>query len=195
MESSNDDYKLIKRSFEDAMFKKYDVETHKIYRVRERHETNEKKSDNMLLFHGTNIDGVVGILDEGFKQSTRGNFGPGVYLSASPSCTVSYSISRTKKLKSNITQLHIFVNEVLESKKLKVVDFKKTTIDARQSHFKKYIVKGTAENDSDDIYENDSDGRKIRTSQATRRDDSNHYVCHETFVIPRYLIEFYSNGR
>ena len=82
MESTNDDYKLIKKSFEDPRKK---VEAHKIYRVKQRISdgTDEKKSDNML-FHGTNIDGAVGILEKGFKPSKGGSFGPGVYLSSIP---------------------------------------------------------------------------------------------------------------
>jgi len=37
-----------------------------------------------LSFHGTSAEGANAILKEGFKQSPRGMFGPGVYVSADP---------------------------------------------------------------------------------------------------------------
>ena len=41
----------------------------KIYKVnkREGNEKDEHQSDNLLLYHGTNLDGTVGILELGFK--------------------------------------------------------------------------------------------------------------------------------
>merc|ERR1719427_1690797 len=94
MESTNDDYKLIKKSFEDP---RKEVEAHKIYRVKQRISdgTDEKKSDNMLLFHGTSVDAAVGILEKGYKPSKGGSFGPGVYLTSSPGTSVGYSVSKT----------------------------------------------------------------------------------------------------
>ena len=63
IESTNDDYKLIKKAFE-VRIRNCTVETHNIYRVKQRDYDNSNKpnSDNMLLFHGINFEGVVGIL-------------------------------------------------------------------------------------------------------------------------------------
>ena len=197
MESTNDDFKLIKKSFEDTIGS-FKVKTHKIYRVKERNndETTEYKSDNLLLFHGTARKNAVGILERGFKRSPSGAFGPGVYLTASPDTARSYSVSRTnqhKRFYKNIydeeqkTLFSVFVNEVLESEKLQVV---KPSNNKCKYQSARYIVCGTIKIDSKKTYEKDSNGRKI-TSPVNIHDDSNHYVCHEKFVIPRYLVEFY----
>ena len=45
---------------------------------------------------------------------------------------------------------------------------------------------------SADVYETDSRGRKITDCNGNNKDDSNHYVCDEKLVVPRYLVEFYS---
>ena len=55
------------------MFGNCEVETHKIYRVIERNSDETSKQNNKLLFHGTNIDSGLGMLEEGFKPSTRGS--------------------------------------------------------------------------------------------------------------------------
>ena len=221
MESTNDDdYELIRNSFEGGTFKKNELKTHKIYRVKQRNrdETSEHTIDNMLLFHGTRLDGVTGILEEGFRPSTRGTFGPGVYLTASPSTAYSYSVTKSRKLnkgiRSNSIQssdsgkpkvlLNVLVNEVLESNKLKVDIYQRNTT----HQFARYTTnsigwsnnstigwnKAITENSSDETHEKDSNGRKIKTSRATLRDQADHYVCNENFVIPRYLIEFYSQA-
>ena len=183
------------------MFGNCEVETHKIYRVIERNSDERSKQNNKLLFHGTNIDSGLGILEEGFKPSSRGKFGSGVYLTASSRCAVKYSVSKTcehyginksKTLPPDVL-LNIIVSEVLESNKLKleVIECKKNKGCKPRTHqFEKYIVKGTAEADLDDTYEEDSNERQIRTSREKQQDYWNHYVCHENFVIPRYLIDF-----
>ena len=202
MESTSDDYKLIKKSFEDTI-RNCTVETHKIYRVKERDsdEKSKRKSDNMLLFHGTNRKNAVGILEKGFKPSSWGLYGPGVYLTASPNTAHNYSVWKTSqhKVKSSglpfvekqIVLLSIFVNEILQSNKLKVRNNR--NYKQKSTQFARYVNGNTkkAKKDSDETYEKDSNGRKIKTSRANERDDWNHYVCHENVVIPRYLIEFY----
>ena len=227
MESTNDDdYELIRNSFEGGTFKKNELKTHKIYRVKQRNrdETSEHTIDNMLLFHGTRLDGVTGILEEGFRPSTRGTFGPGVYLTASPSTAYKYSVSETGLLTNGINRKHktkkvllrMLVNEVLESEKLKVGVYQKnkthqfarynnttSTIGKRKvtgnnsssivykKRTRKNIQKKDKKNTKKETFGKDSNGRQIKTSRATERDNSDHYVCNEHFVIPRYLIEFY----
>ena len=181
------------------------LETYKIHRVTRRgvDETSEEKRDNLMLFHGTNRDNAVAILNTGFKPSSEGYFGPGVYLTASPSCatlssTASVVKSRVICIKEHLNSnlLFAFVNEVLESENLKKVvlerDVTNKTDDRRQNQFEKYIVKGSlsAEKKYNATYGRDSSGRKIRSSRASRLDKTNHYVCHESLVIPRYLIQY-----
>ena len=62
----------------------------------------------------------------------------------------------------------------------------------RKYPFKKYIVEGTDENKSDEYYEEDSNGRKIKVCNGNVKDELNYYVCDEKLVIPRYLIQCYS---
>ena len=197
IESTHDDYKLIRKSFEDTMLGSCTVETHKIFRVVERNsdERSEQKNRNMLLFHGTNLDGVVGILQEGFRPSTAGHCGPGVYLTASSNVAAGFSASRTlysgRQLNPDEKQnniLSVVVSEVLESEK---IQFSNKACYSRKSHFKKYVYIEAAENDYYDTYEKDSSGRKIRISRPNKSDVLNEYVCHETYVIPRYIIQFF----
>ena len=48
-----------------------------------------------MLFHGTNKEGVVGILKEGFKNSPKGWFGQGVYMTEWSEEAFNYSHLRT----------------------------------------------------------------------------------------------------
>ena len=192
MKSNSSDYKLIKKAFEDTILSHCKVATHKIFRVKERSmgELSEPESDNLMLFHGTNICNAVGILEKGFIPSKGGLYGPGVYLTASPYTAYSYSLSKTDKVIKSTTLFSVFVNEILESEKLQVVNPRNQTT---KSHFKRYITVGTPEKDSYQTYEKDSNGRRIRTSQEffNEYDRCNHYVSHENFVIPRYFIQFF----
>ena len=50
-----------------------------LYKVNERNlvKNEGKKSNNLMLYHGTNQKGVTGILKEGFRNSEKGWFGKG----------------------------------------------------------------------------------------------------------------------
>ena len=43
-----------------------------IYKVIENDPMTANSENNLMLFHGTNKEGVVGILKEGFKNSPKG---------------------------------------------------------------------------------------------------------------------------
>ena len=201
MESTNDDYKLIKKSFEKGMYTKYDTVTHKIFRVIERDSESaiEQIDENMLLYHGTSSLACTSILREGFRPSTIGWYGRGVYLTASPSTACSFSRQRTcsdatgKSPQSSageekIVLLGVLVNEVLQSKKLKIAKY-----DSRISYqFAQYIRYGNIPNDYEgEIHEKDSNGNRIRTSREKKRDKNNHFVCDDKYVKPRYYIQFF----
>ena len=84
------------------------------------------------------------------------------------------------------------MNEILESESLEeiVVEEKVMgkTASPRKNQFEKYIGSRTAEmNAATD--EQDSSGRKIRISAPSEAEFENYYVCHQKFVIPRYLIQ------
>ena len=94
----------------------------KIYRVlnRKSDDTSEDKSNNILLFHGTNVSSAVGILEKGFKPSNKGLYGPGVYLTASSNLAMQFSSYKSQKSDKK-KEFVVLVNEVLDSEKLKEV--------------------------------------------------------------------------
>ena len=70
-----------------------------MYNIKKRKNDNkDEESINTLLFHGTNVTNAVGILEKGFKSSTSGLHGPGVYLTASSHLAMEYSIKKVLKL-------------------------------------------------------------------------------------------------
>ena len=179
--SDDSDYILIKNCFENTMDVTNLVKTYKIYRVNkldESDETSEEKTANLLLFHGTNLESAVGILDTDFKPSAEGAYGPGVYLTESSLCAMVASRQKvglvslndylnidTLDINAQNKKIHfIFVNEVLQSEKLerKIVEDRPTekTDTPRQYQFEKHIKKGTTLKNSEKDYKNDSCGRK-----------------------------------
>ena len=179
MVSTNDDYMLIKKYFEETMSNvpMFQCQISKIYRVLIRDKTSERKSDNILLFHGTTSKNAVGILEEGFKSSIQGKHGPGVYLTEFSSCAVNFAVEKIisiifnnllADINDNLT--FIFVNEILESEKLEEIVVEKTvtgkTASPRKNRFEKYIRRGTAAmnsaaTDEQDISGQDSNGKFI----------------------------------
>ena len=95
------------------------VKNLKIYKITENKpvEAVEVKRNNLMLFHGTSRNGVRGILKEGFKNSTSGWFGSGIYMTDCADVAFGYSTSRNHSVNSKLYN-SIFVNEVLESQKL-----------------------------------------------------------------------------
>ena len=102
MRAKDNDYKLIKKCFVDKMLKpsleipSYEVFRLKIYRVKPRKciEKKQNKIDKLLLYHGTNHENTVGILEQGFKPSISGKYGPGVYLTERSYTATGYSIRK-----------------------------------------------------------------------------------------------------
>ena len=199
MVSTNDDYILIKKCFEETTLNDYELNISKIYRVGKHGETSEQKSDNLMLFHGTSRVNAVGILEEGFKPSSRGKHGPGVYLTDISSCAGDYSLKKCLKNVLNPYSkdllMFIFLNEILESEKIEEIvveiEIPGKTASPRKHQFEKYVKKGTAKKHSDDTHEQDSNGRKLRTFAPSEAERKNYFVCHEKFVVPRYLIQCY----
>ena len=141
--------------------------------------------------------------------------GPGVYLTERPLCVILFSVCKNgeneayKKWKENTRcgnkiefkfkkENFIFVNEILESEKLKNKTVSKqnsspkTDLEGklRKHEFEKYTIeKKNCRTDSIETYENDSYCRKIKVCIGTKEDEQDYYVCHERLVIPRYLIQ------
>ena len=92
-----------------------------------------------MLFHGTSCDTAVGILEKGFNPSTKGKYGPGVYLTKRSRCAIEYSVVKNCEFRKtecsknytfngetlellNKKENIIFVNEILESETLKEIN-------------------------------------------------------------------------
>ena len=165
--------------------------------------TAEKTSRNLLLFHGTSHDNAIGILQEGFRSSLMGMHGPGVYLSEGAFSAVMFSrkkvaqeLEKAGKTLPKKQSYFIFVNEILESENLKQLPCMKTFTGSSTAYpgkhkFSKYVKKGTPV--IFNKYEKDSKGRKIKCSEANVEDEFNYYVCDQSLVVPRYLIQCYSD--
>ena len=109
------EFKLLKKIF-DARSNFTKLENFQIYLVKENNSIRsiEQKSNNLMLFHGTNQKGATGILKEGFRNSEKGWFGKGVYMTDCSEIALNYN----KKFNVFAHNFYTFVNEVLESEKL-----------------------------------------------------------------------------
>ena len=127
LRSGGHDFNLIKKCFSTKVirFDKFASSkefTMKVYRVinRKSNDTREDKSNNILLFHGTNVSSAVGILEKGFKPSNKGIYGPGVYLTASSRSAMQFSSNKGQKSDKK-KEFVVLVNEVLDSENLKEI--------------------------------------------------------------------------
>ena len=143
-----------------------------------------------MLFHGTSATNAVGIIRNGFRPSTSGSFGPGVYLTASPTVAARYSEKKTTtdkrkylcKMLSGSFNICCFVNEVLGSENLRSYAL---------NNRMKYVKKSVEGVEEDLINENeDSGGRRLRSCKTEESDWYNHHVCQSTQVMPRYFVQF-----
>ena len=118
LSSDTEEYKFVKNFFDTT---KSPLATergapvnYKMFKILENNpitKSSEKRS-NFMLFHGTNQKGVEGILKEGFKNSKKGWFGQGVYMTDCSCVAQGYCLDDDFKT-------HVFVNEVFDSEKLK----------------------------------------------------------------------------
>ena len=107
--------KLINKCASCSEYSDHILKIFHIYKVNENNPikaVNEKRN-NLMLFHGTNKKGVTGILKEGFKNSKRGWFGQGVYMSDCSNIARTYSEQYNRD--GGDSSHYMFVNEVLGS--------------------------------------------------------------------------------
>ena len=176
------------------------IENFQIYKVNENNPTEsaQEKNNNLMLFHGTNRKGAVGILKEGFKNSKTGWFGRGVYMTDCSKTAYMYSLEADKGISK--MYYHIFVNEVLESEKLQTfeIDESKFTGDVDtplKNPFNKHIHESSPQI-TEENYTEDHKGRKYRNVENGNISVLNissaldEYIAEESVTIPRYLIIF-----
>ena len=196
------DFDFIKNFFysifdEDKRFEtEYVVESFCIYKVVENGSTNEEKSNNLMLFHGTkNKDHATGILKEGFRNSESGYFGKGVYMTECSCTAFDYTGVRFNDVKGTEFLNYVFVNEVLGSEKMQTFTF--TIGDALdmdedntaelthpfEKHVKRYSPQPTEEDYKEDLL-----GRRYRNLEIHGESVLDEFVAEAKVTIPRYLI-------
>ena len=196
------DFDFIKNFFysifdEDKRFEtEYVVESFCIYKVVENGSTNEEKSNNLMLFHGTkNKDHATGILKEGFRNSESGYFGKGVYMTECSCTAFDYTGVRFNDVKGTEFLNYVFVNEVLGSEKMQTFTF--TIGDALDmdedntaelTHpFEKHVKRHSPQPTEED-YKEDLLGRRYRNLEIHGESVLDEFVAEAKVTIPRYLI-------
>ena len=186
-----------------------------IYKVNENNPTSAVyvKCNNLMLFHGTKVEGADGILKNGFENSKQGWHGEGVYMTDCGRVGLDYSeynVFGSFKdhvydyiedhgcyyLKITNKNLFIFVNEIFGSEKLQTFEFDKTMeqefIDTPLKHpFNKHIEKNSPQINKDD-YKGDVEGRLYRNIAVEGASISDEFVADASVTIPRYLIHLTS---
>ena len=200
LEKDHSDYKLIKQSLDKHTSNNKTLKMHRIIPT----DTAENQSitsecSDILLLHGTKGSNVKGILKEGFKPSTNGRHGPGVYLTNYYHMASGYS--------------GCYVNNqglVKESSFVLVNRVKKTEESQRRykgnNVFQEYTDKeaivqtfnyksGNQINEPEDPEQTKYDSNNNRIIQGTFNceEKSNIVLAHHDLVIPAYLIEIQEN--
>ena len=193
LDPASEEFNFLKETFISKSFWLKGYEETKvihIYKVNEGNlvKTAVKQVSNLMLYHGTNEKGATGILKEGFRNSEKGWFGKGVYMTDYSYAAFKYS--KEKDLNSH--NLFIFVNEVLESEKLETFEFdyddvcKRGNVTTLTKHqFEKHFVNWSPQPTKED-YIVDVEGRRyINTRKRSMYDE---YIAEASLTIPRYLI-------
>ena len=156
-------------------------------------EGDERKRNNLMLFHGTHKSGAIGILNEGFKNSKQGWHGSGVYMTECSYIAHGYATNKID-IGLDIDNNFIFVNEVLESEKLQTFVYN-STLDMRDNDktlsnpFNKHVhKKSTHIKITEENYKKDFEGRKYRNVEIGSKEILDEFVAESSVTIPRYLI-------
>ena len=201
LRSSSIQYKLVKSFFETTKCEstlyatsKGPTQNFKVYKIIENRPTTtvHKKRKNLMLFHGTNERGVEGILKEGFKNSKKGTYGQGVYMTDCSHLACDYS----DLLLEYNGDRYVFVNEVLESEKLQTYEYESYVYGHNTSKpddlFEKHVIEASKQPTVSD-YKEDSVGRRYRNIPHDQFTSQDEYLADESIVVPRYLIEIDEN--
>ena len=94
--SKSDEYKFVKDFFHitfNGLFKRQvKFKEFKLFKVIENDPMTANSKNNLMLFHGTkNKETAASILKEGFKNSLKGWFGRGVYMTDCPDFAMGYT--------------------------------------------------------------------------------------------------------
>ena len=219
LDPTSDEFKFVQHFFKTtsnkfSYFKEAPetLENFQIWKVIEQNinVTVHEKSDNLMLFHGTSQKGVAGILENGFKNSEKGKFGKGVYLTECSGTASRYS--SLKLFRKNF--YFIFVNELLNSENLQTLVYERLfnlipyVPNEQISSFSKYIdylskifytplknpftkyMYYLSPEISEENYKEDFKGRRYRNIAVDKNSCQDEFVADSKLVIPRYLITY-----
>ena len=199
LETVSDEFKLVKGVLYEDIYlrRKNNFHLYKVVENSPESGTDEDKSNNLMLFHGTDERGVEGILQNGFKNSKEGYFGEGVYLTESVSVAYWYPHSFFHFYKKKHI---IFVNEVLGSEKLKL-EFNenywrlKDVSTPIEIPLTKYMEKSSVKK-CEENYIKDPKRRRYRNVQVDMSSYKDEFVADCNVVLPRYLVVYqYDNTK
>ena len=152
LEPITDEFKIVENFYDIASANYFHISKNlhnfKIYKINEQNtkEAVGEQINNLMLFHGTSKSGVAGVLKEGFRNSEKGIFGKGVYLTESSYIAFIYSEVHIRFLDFESYDFYILVNEVLESDRLKTTEYKSRPVKKNtpiKNQFTKYIKEGS----------------------------------------------------
>ena len=222
LKETSDEFKLVKEFFNTTSTGHHfnTLELSQVYKVIEQNtkDTDNVKSSNLMLFHGTSEKGVAGILETGYRNSEAGDFGRGVYLTESPDLASIYSAGRNPAPNIGKKTNFIFVNEILESQKLKTIfhhdlsllsirdpmyrySFRYLMDESHDIEFTKFVNKLNMDvseeqyrkdrlEKADEEYRKDHLGRRYRNTAVDKKSKLDHFVADCQVTIPRYLIVY-----
>ena len=217
LKETSDEFKLVKDFFNTTSTGHHfnSLELSQVYKVIEKNtkDTDNVKSSNLMLFHGTSEKGVAGILKTGYRNSARGRFGRGVYLTESSDVASVYSGRGNHE-----NDYFMFVNEILESQKLRTVFHEDSSVQStlnsrhmysfftpvdelRDVEFTKYVNKSNMKigeeqykkdrlEKAEQNYGKDVLGRRYRKTAVDWKSITDNFVADCRVTIPRYLIRY-----
>ena len=134
-----------------------------------------------MLFNITSRKGATAILKEGFKNSARGWFGQGVYMTDCSDIALDYSGECNPEYTTSYST--VFVNEVLETEKLQTYEYDSTEEmqhvgTSLKNQFNKHIYKSSSQA-TEENYKKDHKGRKYRNITHDYTTAYDEYVADE----------------
>ena len=164
-------------------------------------DSDDFKFGNCLMLHGTSFECSRKILNEGYKNSAYGYFGKGVYMTESIDIAMIYSIRKTlnnwKKPFCGRTSMktYFFVNQVLESKSLKIEKYKSYhKLNNNYAALKHPFCKHMHQDSPDRKVKIDSKGRLHSNKKIPGLSLADEYVADKRSLKPRFLIVIEPSG-
>ena len=204
LSSDSDEYNFVKNFFVTTANVSYEVRpptNFKVFRIIKNSPMTalDEKSNNLMLFHGTTEKGADSILKEGFKNSEKGWFGRGVYLTDCSCVACNYSGIKSSRPNGYVSNYrHVLVNEVLGSEKLRTKPQKfvldeqgdPQDHDAEPDHpFVKHVAEEELQAEEEDYIE-DALGRRYRNVDHDDLSSLDEFVADKNIVLPRYLLKY-----